>query len=246
MKKKNEQKTYNSNFIEAWYNAINGIIYATTTQTNIKIQLVIAVLVMILSLFFNLERAEFLCLVFSIMLVMIMELINTAIETVVDLYTDIYHPKAKIAKDVGAGAVALAAINAVIVGYFLFFDKIGEYGTAVLEVVINSPAHMVFVSIILVIIGVVAIQAASSTNKYKVFNKKFMPSGHSAIAFAILTAIWLNTQNIIIFILALILSIMIAENRIEAKKRSLAEVVFGASSGILIVLLIYGLITLRG
>ena len=43
---------------------------------------------------------------------------NTAVETVVDLYTDLYHPKAKIAKDVGAGAVVIAAINAIIVAYF--------------------------------------------------------------------------------------------------------------------------------
>lgn len=245
MKKKDEKRTYNSNLIEAWYNAINGVIYATTTQTNIKIQLIVAVIVMILSLFLDLTRAEFLCLVFAVMLVMIMELVNTAIETVVDLFTDVYHPKAKIAKDVGAGAVALAAINSVIVGYFLFFDKIGEYGTNILEAVVNSPAHIVFVSVILAVIGIVAIQAAGSTNKYKVFNKRFIPSGHSAIAFAILTAIWLNTQNIIIFILALILSIMIAENRIESNKKNIAEVIFGACCGILIVLLVYGLTMIR-
>ena len=49
------------------------------------------------------------------------KLINTAIETVVDLYTDLYHPKAKVTKDVAAGAVVLSAINAIIVAYFLFF-----------------------------------------------------------------------------------------------------------------------------
>lgn len=245
MKRKDERKTYNSNFIDSWYNAISGVIYATTTQKNIKIQLVVAVIVMILSLFMNFTRAEFLCLVFSIMLVMIMELINTAIETVVDLYTDIYHPKAKIAKDVGAGAVLLAAINSVIVGYFLFFDKIGEYGTNILEVVVNSPIHLVFVSLILAVIAIVAIQAACSKNKYKVFNKRFIPSGHSAIGFALSTAIWLNTSDIVIFIPSLILSLLIAENRIEANKKNLAEVIFGACSGILIVLLVYGLVILR-
>lgn len=245
MNKKKEQKTYNSNLIEAWYNAINGVIYATTTQTNIKIQLIIAVLVMILSLFCNLTRAEFLCLVFSVMLVIIMELVNTAIETVVDLYTDIYHPKAKVAKDVGAGAVALSAINAVIVAYFLFFDKIGEYGTKILQVVVNSPVHIVFVSIILTIIGIVAMQAISYQDKYKIFNRKFIPSGHAAIAFAILTAIWLNTQNIIIFILAFVLSVMIAENRIEANKKNISETIFGACVGILIVLLVYGITMIR-
>ena len=127
-KNTNKQKTKNDNFIEAWENAFNGIIYAVTTQGNIKKQLLIAVVVMIISLFFNLNTAEFLCLMFTVILILIAEMINTAIETVVDLYTDLYHPKAKIAKDVGAGAVVIAAINALIVAYFLFFDKIADIG----------------------------------------------------------------------------------------------------------------------
>ena len=87
------------NFIDAWVNAFNGIIYATTTQRNIKWQLVIAVVVMLVSLLFNLTRAEFLCLMFTVILIILAEMFNTAVETVVDLYTDLYHPKAKIAKD---------------------------------------------------------------------------------------------------------------------------------------------------
>ena len=119
--KKDEHKLKNDNFIEACNNAVNGIIYAATTQRNIKIQLVLAVIVMALCLFYGLETAEFLCLVFAVFMVIFAELINTAIETVVDLFVDVYHPKAKIAKDVAAGAVVLTACNALIVGYFIFF-----------------------------------------------------------------------------------------------------------------------------
>ena len=60
-----EKKIKNSSFIDAWKNAINGIIYATTTQANIKKQLVIAVAVVIISLFFNLSKAEFLIFLFT-------------------------------------------------------------------------------------------------------------------------------------------------------------------------------------
>lgn len=122
--KQEKERLGNRNFLDAWKNAINGIIYATTTQSNVKKQLVIAVIVMIISLFFKLSKAEFLILIFSVVLIIFAEMLNTAIETVVDLYIDVYHPKAKVAKDVGAGAVVIAAVNAVIVGYFLFFDKI--------------------------------------------------------------------------------------------------------------------------
>ena len=105
-----EKKIKNSSFIDAWKNAINGIIYATTTQANIKKQLVIAVAVVIISLFFNLSKAEFLIFLFTIILIIFAEMVNTAIETVVDLYVDVYHPKAKIAKDVAAGGVVITTI----------------------------------------------------------------------------------------------------------------------------------------
>ena len=121
-KKKESKEITNHNFIDAWKNAFNGIIYATTTQKNIQKQLIIAVIVVIVSLFFNLNRAEFLCFLFTIVLIIFAEMVNTAIETVVDLYVDVYHPKAKIAKDVAAGGVVITTINAIIVAYFLFFD----------------------------------------------------------------------------------------------------------------------------
>ena len=78
---------------------------------------------MILSLFYNFTTTEFLCLMFAVVFVIFAEMVNTAIETVVDLYTDLYHPKAKIAKDVGAGAVLLMSINSVIVAYFFIFKR---------------------------------------------------------------------------------------------------------------------------
>lgn len=239
--KKEEHKLHNGNFIEACNNAINGIIYATTTQSNIKKQLVIAVVVMVLSLFFDLSRAEFLCLTFAVVAVIFAEMVNTAIETVVDLYTDLYHPKAKIAKDVAAGAVVITALNALIVAYFLFFDKVSFIGTSILESVVESPAHMAFVAIVLTMIGIVTWKAASTTNKHKLINQKFCPSGQAAIAFATLVAIWLNTKNIVVFTLSLVLALLIVENRVESNKRSTAEIIFGAGMGVLIVILVYGL-----
>ena len=94
MKEKKEQKQEEQqtveefkkgSFIDAWVNAFNGIIYATTTRGNIRKQLLIAVIVMLISLLFNLTRAEFLCLMFTVILIILAEMFNTAVETVVDL-----------------------------------------------------------------------------------------------------------------------------------------------------------------
>ena len=114
-----DERLHNSNFIDACNNAVNGIVYSTSSQTNIRKQLILGAIVLILSLFYDFSTSEFLILTFAIFFVIFAEMINTAIETVVDLYTDVYHPKAKIAKDVAAGAVLFASVNAVIVAYFL-------------------------------------------------------------------------------------------------------------------------------
>ncbi len=236
-----EHFTKNKNFLDAWKNAINGIIYATTTQGNIKKQLIIAVIVVIISLFFDLSKAEFLCFMFTIILIIFAEMVNTAIETVVDLYTDLYHPKAKIAKDVAAGGVVITTINAIIVAYFLFFDKLSDIGLQFIQNIANSPIHLAFATIVITIIGILALIATAMTNKHKYLNKKFVPSGHAALAFAANTIVWLSTNNIVIITLSLVLAILVAESRIESKAHRLSEVVFSACVGILLVLILYGL-----
>lgn len=242
--KAKKERLGNSNFIDAWRNAINGIIYATTTQSNIKKQLLIAVFVVIVSLFFELSKAEFLIFMFTIVLILFAEMVNTAIETVVDLYTDLYHPKAKIAKDVAAGGVVITAINALIVAYFLFFDKVSDIGLQFIRNIISSPIHLAFSTVIIVVIAILSLVAMATTNKHKFLNKKFMPSGHTALSFAANTIIWLITDNIVVLTLSLIMAILVSESRIEAKKHTLSEVVFSASVGIIAVLVIYGVATL--
>ncbi len=243
--KKDEHKLKNDNFIEAWYNAINGIIYTATTQRNFRIQLILAVIVLALSLFYGLGTTEFLCLVFALFFVIFAEMVNTAIETVVDLFVDVYHPKAKIAKDVAAGAVVLSACNALIVGYFIFFnaENMKAISDSIFNNMVKSPQHLAFVAIILVVIAVIAIKASCSKKKERgqLIKEGFVPSGQSAIAFAVLTAIWINSKDIVTFTLALVLSLLVVGNRVYNNARTKAEVVFGACMGVLIVMLVYGL-----
>lgn len=236
-----EIKAKNKNLINTWKNAFEGIIYATTTQGNIRKQLAIAVIVMAISLFFNLSKAEFLCLMFTVVLIIIAEMVNTAIETVVDLYTDLYHPKAKIAKDVGAGAVVIAAINAIIVAYFLFFDKISDIGLAFIQNVVNNPIHLAFIGVMLSVILILTLKAAFDSRKNGEKKTKFVPSGQSALAFAAWTIIWINNRDIVVLTLTTILATLVGFSRIESKSRTTAETIFGAITGILTVILVYGI-----
>lgn len=115
------------------------------------------------------------------------------------------------------------------------------YGVSVLEAVSNSPIHLAFAAIVLTIIAIVTLKAASTTNKHKFIKNNFMPSGQSAIAAAATTIVWMINRNIIILTLTLALAILVGESRVESKERTLSEVIVGAIVGILVVVVIYGL-----
>ena len=106
-----DERLKNKNFIEAWKKATGGIVYAVKTQRNIKIQLCIAVLVIIFAIVFKVNITQAMFLTFATMLVIITEMVNTAIEETVNLVTNKFHPVAKIAKDVAAGAVVLFGVK---------------------------------------------------------------------------------------------------------------------------------------
>ena len=119
-----DERLKNKHYIDSWINGFKGIWYAIRTQRNAKIQLVIALIVIICCIYFQLNITECMFLSFATMLIIITEVMNTAIEEAVNLCTDKFHPLAKIAKDVAAGAVVLSAINAVMIAIFIIVSRI--------------------------------------------------------------------------------------------------------------------------
>ena len=119
-----ENKWKNPNFFQSLKNAINGILSVVKSGRNIKIQLIFAIIVIIAGIVFKITNIEFLILILTIFLVLVSEFMNTAIEKLCDLYTIEYNEKIKIIKDIGAGAVTLAAIASVCVGLIMFLPKI--------------------------------------------------------------------------------------------------------------------------
>ncbi len=95
-------KWKNKNFLSALKNSFNGINYVFTTQRNLKIQIAIAILVIIVSFLLKISFIEWAIITLVIFMVFFSELINTVVETVVDMITTEYNENAKIAKDVAA------------------------------------------------------------------------------------------------------------------------------------------------
>jgi diacylglycerol kinase (ATP) len=226
-------------FTESFNHAIEGIIYTVRTQRNMKIHLVVAILVLFLSLFFNLSKIEMVILLITITSVIVLELINTAIEATIDVLANYYHPLAKIAKNVSAGAVLVAASNAIVVGYLLFFDKLKPITNNVLFKIKQSDTTVVFICLILVVIVTIIVKALYGEGTPL---RGGMPSGHSALAFGTATAISFLTADMLVITLCFFLAFMVAQSRVESKIHTFYEVFVGTVLGILITVLIFKLL----
>jgi len=225
--------------IESFNYAFEGIIYALKTQRNMKIHFSIAIIVLSLSLFFDLSKMEFLVLLLTISSVIMAEMINTAIEATIDLMTDQYHIFAKIAKNVAAGGVLIAAINSIIVAYLIFFHRVNPYTQILLHRVRQSSIHITFVVLIITIFTTIALKAYFGRGTPV---QGGMPSGHGAIAFSIATAITFISQNMFIGTLAILMALLVCQSRIEGKIHSFYEVLVGAILGTIIAIIFFQII----
>ena len=104
--------------------AIDGIKTAIKNEPNFRVHLIIAAFAIFLAYYLNFEKFEWLFLLITISFVIILELVNTTLEAIVNLVSPKIKPQAKIAKDVSAAAVLIAAITAIFIGLFLFLPKI--------------------------------------------------------------------------------------------------------------------------
>lgn len=114
-------------FLKSFSYAFSGLSYAFKSQFNFKVHVFALIIVGILGWYYQLSTVEWLWIIVASGMVLMTELLNTAIEVLVDLVSPEIHPKAKIIKDVAAGAVLIIAITALGIGLVIFIPKIFDY-----------------------------------------------------------------------------------------------------------------------
>ena len=114
-----------SNLLKSFKYAFSGISYVLKTSRNFKIQLIFAVTSLMIGFLLQISQSNYVILIATIMSVLILEILNTSIESIVDLVVKKeFSSLAKISKDTSAGAVLLASINSVIIAVYIFVPKI--------------------------------------------------------------------------------------------------------------------------
>ncbi len=233
----------NKSLFDSFNNATLGLIRAIKTERNLKIHILATVVVFIASLFFNLTTIEILILMFTIVLVITTELINTSIESALDaMFGNKRNSHVKKAKDVAAAAVLMTTLNSILVAYVLFYNKIVNTKFSVFTKLKRMPVYITLISIILIIIFTLVIKTMTSHNKML---RGGMPSGHSALSFGLATVVGFlgagTEHEMLLITLAYILAFLVAQSRVEGNIHSAYEVIAGAILGFLSVMLMFSI-----
>ena len=215
--------------------AYRGLIYAVRAQRNLRIHVIIEALALIASLLVGVSKLELAILVLVILLVLVTEMFNTAMEFAVDLVTKEYHPLAKLAKDVSAGAVLTSSAGAVLVGYLVLADNLGPLSLETLDTIRRQPAHLTLVALGVVVLAVL-LGKALTHSPHSFYGG--MPSGHAAVAFAG----WVAASFVaaegryagLVSIITLLMALLVCQSRVESGTHTFYQVAIGALIGVLV------------
>ena len=228
--------------LEPFRVAMNGLVFTFRTQRHMRFHIYVVMVVILLGMFVNLGMREMLVLLFTISLVLVAEMFNSAIEATVDLVQPSYHPLAKFAKDIAAGAVLITTIIALVIGGLLILGE-GRWEAIKLSLGsqgIGLPWLWKFVLGIVVVFFLVVM--GQGLGKRGQVLQGGMVSGHAAYGFFFAMAIVFLTENAVVAGLAILLAAIVAQSRYEAKIHSVFELSLGAGVGTVLGLIVFGLL----
>jgi diacylglycerol kinase (ATP) len=228
---------------ESWLQTLNcaveGILHAVKTQRHMRWHSLVSLAVLVLAPRFSVTPGEFALLCLAVALVLVAELINTALEAAVDLACPEFHPLAGAAKDVAAGAVLVAAFAAAAVGWVVLYPKVDGGAVRVLGE-LNQREPVVLASSVLAVL-VVVVLAKALTGKGRPLHGG-LPSGHAAVSFALATMLTLRTQDLAVAVLAGVLALMVSHSRLLQRVHTRGEVLAGSTLGVLLGAILFWLL----
>lgn len=234
---KKSENSYNFSFMRSVNAALEGIVHTLLSERNMRVHFIMGFLVIAAGIYFNLSAVEMILVVVAVTFVLVTEMLNTAIEYMSDIVTkEEFHPTVKTVKDIAAGAVFVSSVNAMITGYIVISGKIGISTGEILLKIKQTPRHVALIAI-LFCVGLVLL--IKTVRREKNLLRGGMPSGHTAVAFAVWMSVSMLTLNSIASFLVLVLALVIARSRMVNGVHSLSEVAAGAILGAAVALLVF-------
>ncbi len=216
--------------------AIEGILHGVKTQKHLRYHFISAAIVLFTGYILGVSRTEFILISLAVIIVLSAEMLNSAVEAIVDLISPEYSEKARIAKDLAAGAVLIAAFGAAILGYIVLFPYIKSVFHNGIYIAKHSGEEISLIAFILVLILVIMTKTYFRKGEPL---RGGMPSGHSALAFSVWVSVTYTTENFLSSLLCFILAVLIAQSRVATRVHDAWEVIIGALMGSFLTFLLF-------
>ncbi len=241
MAERQRQKVKDHTLLESFDAAVRGLLFCLRQERNFRLHLTVAFAVLFGSIFLDLTLTEFYVLLLVIALVLVAEMVNTALERLVDMVAPQYSRRVRDIKNIGAACVLVAAVVSLFVGYLILGSHLPSSTEPAVAAIRRSPWY-------LTVIGLLATIALVFFLKISLRSKSLfhggMPSGHAAFSFGLLAAIFYTTQSLVVTALALPLAILVSQGRVREGIHTWLEVVYGGVLGAGIVTFVFQLINL--
>lgn len=226
------------NWIRSLNFAIEGVLHAAKTQKHLRYHFYAAAIVLTASYILSVTKAELVTVMLAVMAVLLAEMLNTALEAVVDMLSPSHNDKARTAKDVAAGAVLITAFGAAVIGFYVLFPYLRDAFSGGLHITKHAREEVSVMALILVLIAVVLLKSY--------FGKGHplsggLPSGHAALAFSVWVSVTFITGNFLASLLSFILALMIAQSRVTTRVHNAVEVILGGLLGASITFILFKL-----
>jgi diacylglycerol kinase (ATP) len=209
-------------------NAIEGILYAAKTERHVRFHLYSAAALLVVCFTFGINKWEFIILTTMAAVVIVAEMFNSSIESVVDLVSPHKQESARIAKDIAAGAVLISSFVSLAAAYFILKPYVSDFYHNGIKISRHSGDDIAVASLIIIMIFVVILKAYHGQAHPL---KGGMPSGHAALSFSIFVSISLINPIPSFIILSLTFAVIVSLSRIYLKIHSFIEVLAGAVLG---------------
>jgi len=220
--------------------ALNGVVHTFRTQRHLRMHIFVVLAVVVIGIYLDFRARELMVLLFTITLVLVAEMFNSAIEVTVDLVQPEYHPLAKFAKDISAGAVLITTVLALVIGSLILLGD-SRWEEIKLSLTTDSlglpPLQRIVFGIFIVFLLVVIGKGLGKRGKVL---QGGLVSGHAALGFFLAGAIMFITDKPIVTAIAILLAAIIAQSRWEAKIHTIFELTLGAAVGVVLALVLFG------
>jgi diacylglycerol kinase (ATP) len=223
-------------WLDSANNAINGILQAARGQRHLKFHLTAAFSVLLFCVVIGVDKYDFVAIALIILVVLVAEMFNSALEAAVDLAAREYRDLARVAKDIAAGAVLISAVGALVIGYLILAPHVARLWRGDYRVPHYAAGNIAVLAVILIMLIVILIKARSGSRSPL---RGGFPSGHTASAFSLWVSLVHVSADAWLVGLGLLAALLVGASRLRLKVHSWRDVLFGALLGSAVTLLLF-------